>query len=49
MSALDTPENAEWRAKAHEVAEKVIRPQSRKWDELQEYPWRSRKPSPTPG
>ncbi len=39
MSRLDTPENARWRQKARDIAEKVIRPLSKKYDELQEYPW----------
>ncbi|HGY89545.1 MAG TPA: acyl-CoA dehydrogenase [Planctomycetes bacterium] len=39
MSRLDTPENARWRQTARDIAEKVIRPLSKKYDELQEYPW----------
>ncbi|MEZ6195931.1 MAG: acyl-CoA dehydrogenase family protein [Planctomycetota bacterium] len=42
MSALDTPENAEWRARAREVAETTLRPLARKYDELQTYPWEIR-------
>jgi butyryl-CoA dehydrogenase len=39
MSGTLTPENLHWRAKAREVAEKVVRPVARKYDHLQEYPW----------
>jgi alkylation response protein AidB-like acyl-CoA dehydrogenase len=39
MTALDTEENAHWREKARAVADKVVRPVSRKYDEAQEYPW----------
>jgi alkylation response protein AidB-like acyl-CoA dehydrogenase len=39
MSGNFTSENTEWRAKAREVAEKVVRPLARKYDELQQYPW----------
>ncbi|MCB9831778.1 MAG: acyl-CoA dehydrogenase family protein [Planctomycetes bacterium] len=42
MSALDTAENAMWRQKARDVAEKVVRPLSKKYDDLQEYPWEIR-------
>ncbi len=31
--------NRTWRDKAREVAEKVVRPLARKYDDLQEYPW----------
>jgi len=31
--------NRMWRDKAREVAEKVVRPLARKYDDLQEYPW----------
>ena len=34
-----TEENLRWQEKAHEVAEKVVRPLAKKYDELQEYPW----------
>ena len=34
-----TEQNREWQARAREVAEKVVRPLARKYDELQEYPW----------
>ncbi len=34
-----TEENLRWKAKAHEIAEQVVRPLARKYDELQEYPW----------
>ncbi len=37
-----TEENLYWKHKAHEVAEKVIRPVSKKYDESQEYPWEVR-------
>ncbi len=42
MSGLDTAENAMWREKAREVADKVVRPLARKYDDLQEYPWEIR-------
>jgi alkylation response protein AidB-like acyl-CoA dehydrogenase len=32
-------QNRMWQAKAREVAEKVVRPLARKYDDLQEYPW----------
>jgi alkylation response protein AidB-like acyl-CoA dehydrogenase len=32
-------ENLKWQEKARNVAEKVVRPLARKYDELQEYPW----------
>jgi len=32
-------QNLHWKQKAHEIAEKVVRPVARKYDELQEYPW----------
>jgi hypothetical protein len=38
-------ENLKWQEKARNVAEKVVRPLARKYDELQQYPWKSRKPS----
>jgi alkylation response protein AidB-like acyl-CoA dehydrogenase len=34
-----TEQNREWQARARDVAEKVVRPLARKYDELQEYPW----------
>ncbi len=34
-----TEENLQWKERAHEVAEKVVRPLAQKYDELQEYPW----------
>ncbi len=37
-----TEENLHWRAKAHEVAEKFVRPVARKYDLSQEYPWEIR-------
>ena len=42
MSALDTPENAMWRERARNVADKVLRPLAKKYDDLQEYPWEIR-------
>ena len=39
MSGLDSAENAHWRQKAQEIADKVVRPLSKKYDDLQEYPW----------
>ena len=39
MSALDSQENARWRAKARDLAETVVRPLAQKYDQLQEYPW----------
>ncbi|MEZ4397402.1 MAG: acyl-CoA dehydrogenase family protein [Candidatus Krumholzibacteriia bacterium] len=39
MHPFLTEENLRWKEKAHEVAEKVVRPLARKYDELQEYPW----------
>jgi len=32
-------QNLHWKQKAHEIAEKVVRPLARKYDDLQEYPW----------
>ncbi len=32
-------ENLRWKAKAREIAEEVVRPLAKKYDELQEYPW----------
>ena len=32
-------QNRMWQEKARQVAEKVVRPLARKFDELQEYPW----------
>ena len=42
MSIL-SKENLEWQAKARQVAEEVVRPLARKFDELQEYPWEIKK------
>jgi alkylation response protein AidB-like acyl-CoA dehydrogenase len=39
MAGLDTPENDSWRQKARDIAERVVRPASKKYDELQQYPW----------
>ena len=42
MSNLDSAENAMWREKARDVADRVLRPLAKKYDELQEYPWEIR-------
>ncbi len=42
MAGLYTPENDRWRGKARDVAERVVRPLARKYDEAQEYPWEIR-------
>ena len=34
-----TEENLHWKERARAVAEEVVRPLSRKYDEAQEYPW----------
>jgi len=34
-----TAENLHWQEKARDVAESVVRPLAKKYDELQEYPW----------
>ncbi len=39
MQGILTAENLEWRARAREVAETVVRPLAAKYDRLQEYPW----------
>ncbi len=39
MSAFLTETNLKWRARAREVAEKVVRPVAAKYDKAQEYPW----------
>lgn len=39
MDALLTPENLEWKQRAKELAETVVRPRAYKFDRLQEYPW----------
>jgi butyryl-CoA dehydrogenase len=39
MKGLLTPENLAWKERAHELAEKVVRPAAAKYDKLQEYPW----------
>jgi len=39
MNGLLTPENLAWKERAHELAEKVVRPAAAKYDKLQEYPW----------
>ena len=42
MAGLDSQENAMWRDKARKIANDVIRPLSKKYDDLQEYPWEIR-------
>ena len=32
-------ESLKWKEIAHEVAERVVRPLAKKYDDLQEYPW----------
>ncbi|HEV8129272.1 MAG TPA: acyl-CoA dehydrogenase family protein [Candidatus Eisenbacteria bacterium] len=39
MSGFLTETNLKWRARAREVAEKVVRPLAAKYDKAQEYPW----------
>jgi alkylation response protein AidB-like acyl-CoA dehydrogenase len=39
MDFLLSEENRMWRARAREVAERVVRPQAWKYDRLQQYPW----------
>jgi alkylation response protein AidB-like acyl-CoA dehydrogenase len=39
LSGLLTEQNMLWRARARNVAEKVVRPLAAKYDRLQEYPW----------
>ena len=39
MAQYLTEQNLMWRARAREVAEKVVRPLAAKYDRLQEYPW----------
>ena len=39
MTPFLTEENLHWKEKAHEVAEKIVRPLAAKYDELEEYPW----------
>ncbi len=39
MTPFLTEENLRWKEKAHEIAEKVVRPIAAKYDELEEYPW----------
>ena len=39
MSGYLTETNLKWRARAREVAEKVVRPLAAKYDKAQEYPW----------
>jgi len=38
-----SPENREWRARAREVAERIVRPNAWKYDRRQEYPWEIQK------
>jgi alkylation response protein AidB-like acyl-CoA dehydrogenase len=37
-----SPQNLEWRDKARDLAERVVRPLAAKYDRLQEYPWEIR-------
>jgi len=39
LSGYLTETNLKWRARAREVAEKVVRPLAAKYDKAQEYPW----------
>ncbi len=39
MDELLSAENLEWRARAREVADRVIRPKAAHYDRVQEYPW----------
>lgn len=39
MDVLLSKENLEWRERAHDIAEKVIRPKAAHYDRVQEYPW----------
>jgi alkylation response protein AidB-like acyl-CoA dehydrogenase len=39
VDALLSPANREWKAKARDLAERVVRPVAAKYDRLQEYPW----------
>jgi butyryl-CoA dehydrogenase len=39
VDELLSAENREWRAKAREIAETVIRPKAAHYDRIQEYPW----------
>src|SRR6185503_6409319 len=39
LSGFLTEQNLMWRARAREVAEKVVRPLAAKYDKAQEYPW----------
>jgi alkylation response protein AidB-like acyl-CoA dehydrogenase len=39
LSGFLTEQNLMWRARAREVAEKVVRPLAAKYDKSQEYPW----------
>ena len=42
MDELLSAENLEWRAKAREIADKVVRPKAAHYDRIQEYPWEIR-------
>ncbi len=42
MDELLSAENLEWRAKAREIAERVVRPKAAHYDRIQEYPWEIR-------
>ncbi len=39
MDELLSPENLAWRAKARDLADRVIRPKAAHYDRIQEYPW----------
>ncbi|MBI2931384.1 MAG: acyl-CoA dehydrogenase family protein [Planctomycetes bacterium] len=43
MEGLLSEQNREWRARARQVAESVVRPLAAKYDRLQEYPWEIQK------
>lgn len=43
MDELLSPENKAWRARAREVAERVVRPNAWRYDRRQEYPWEIQK------
>jgi len=43
MQPFLTEENLKWKSLAHQVAEEVVRPVAKKYDELQEYPWEIKK------
>jgi alkylation response protein AidB-like acyl-CoA dehydrogenase len=39
LSGILSEQNRMWRERAREVAEKFVRPNAAKYDQLQEYPW----------